>query len=308
MDRLNYNHLYYFWVVAREGGIARACEVLELTQPTISAQLRALERALGEKLFQKSGRGLALTEMGHVVFKYASEIFSLGREMLDTLQSRPTGRPIHFAAGIADIVPKIIAHRILEPALRMVESVQMVCREDKPDRLLAELALHELDMVLSDSPVGASGPLRAFSHLLGECGVSVFGTAELAAKHRKGFPGSLQGVPFLAPGGGAALRRRLDQWFESRAVRPRIVGEFDDNALLNSFGARGEGLFVGPSVIEQDIVKQFQVRCLGPLDGVRERFYAITAERRLKNPAVLAITEAARRKLFGLEESDPAPA
>lgn len=299
MEWLNYHHLLYFWVVAREGSIARACEKLYLTQPTISAQLRALERSLGEKLFTRVGRTLVLTEVGQVVFRYADEIFSLGRELTDTLKGRARGRPVRFLVGVVDVLPKLIAYRLLEPALRLTEPVHIVCREDKPDRLLADLAVHELDLVLADAPIGPTIKVRAFNHLLGECGVTIFGTAQLAGAYRRNFPRSLNGAPLLLPTDNTMLRRSLEQWFAAEDIHPLNAGEFEDSALLKEFGQSGAGLFPAPSVIEPEIQGRYGVQLVGRLEGVRERFYAISVERKLKHPAVVAISEAARQKLFG---------
>ncbi len=297
-DWLNYHHLLYFWTVAREGSVARAAARLSLAQPTVSAQVRALEESLGEPLFTRTGRRLVLTDVGRVVLRYADEIFATGRELLDAVRGRPTGRPIRFAVGVADALPKMIAYRLLEPAWRLEEPVQVVCREDKPERLLALLSLHELDIVLSDAPVGAGVSVRAFSHPLGECGVSLFAAPALAERHRRRFPRSLDGAPFLLPAEGSMLRRSLEQWFEQLGVRPRIVAEFDDSALLKVVGQAGHGLFAAPSVIEREVSRQYRVRLVGRAPTVRERFYALTVERRLRNPAALAISNAARAELF----------
>lgn len=299
MEWLNYHHLFYFWVVAREGTITRASEELYLTQPTISAQIRALEKALGEKLFTRSGRNLVLTEVGRVVFRYADEIFSLGRELTDTLKGQPRGRPVRFVVGIADALPKLIAYQLLKPALALAEPIRVVCREDKPDRLLAELSVHALDLVLADAPIGPTVKIRAFNHLLGECGITIFAAASVAAVYRRGFPRSLNGAPFLLPTDNTMLRRSLEQWFEAEGIRPHEVGEFEDSALLKVFGQAGAGLFAAPSVIEAEVRRQYGVQILGRIESVRERFYAISVERKLKHPAVVAISEAARQKLFG---------
>ena len=298
MEWLNYHHLLYFWTVAREGSIARASATLRLAQPTISAQLRTLEEHLGEKLFDRRGRGLVLTETGRVAFRYADEIFSLGRELLDVVKGRSPGRLLHLRVGISDVVPKLVAHRLLEPAMRLAEAVRIVCHEDHLEALLARLALHELDLVISDAPIGPHVKVRGFSHALGECGVHVFGAPKLAAARRRGFPGSLDGAPMLLPTEGSALRRSLDAWFEQRGIRPLVVGEFEDSALLKTFGSQGAGLFAGPSAIDREICAQYAVKVVGPLEGVTERFYAISAERRLTHPAVRAITETARGELF----------
>ncbi len=299
MEWLNYHHLLYFWAVAREGSIAAATQVLQLTQPTISAQVRALEKSLGEKLFTRVGRNLQLTDVGQVVFRYADDIFSLGRELQDTLKGLPTGAPMQLMVGVADAVPKLIAYRLLAPALRLPEPIRIICREDKHERLLTELATHALDVVLSDAPVGPLVKVRAFSHLLGECGVTVFGPPLLASRYRRGFPRSLTGAPFLLPTDSTPLRRALEQWFKATEIYPVVVGEFDDSALLKAFGQAGVGLFAAPSAIETEIRHQYHVRVVGRVESIQERFYAISVERKLKHPAVVAILEVAREKLFG---------
>lgn len=298
MDWLNYHHLLYFWTVVREGTIARAGEKLHLGQPAISTQLRRLEKSLGVKLFQKSGRNLEPTETGRMVYRYADEIFSLGRELTDTINGRPTGKPVRFVVGIVGVVPKLIAKRLLEPALQLPDPLRLICFEDSLDRLLSELALHNLDIVLSDSPVTGAMKVRAYNHPLGESTVAVFGTKELARKYRKGFPKSLDGAPFLLQGRASALRRLLETWFDSNGLRPLIRGEFDDSALLKVFGQAGEGLFASPSVIQDEICRQHEVEVLGELPSLHEHFYAISAERRLKHPAVVAISESARNQVF----------
>jgi LysR family transcriptional activator of nhaA len=297
MEWLNYHHLRYFWAVAREGGVVRASQRLRVSQPTVSAQIRELEEALGEKLFRRQGRRLVLTETGRVTFRYADEIFSLGRELLDTLHDRPTGRPARLTVGIVNVVPKLVAYRLLSPALRLPEPLQIECVEDRPERLLAELAVYGLDLVLADAPVGAGAKVKAFHHLLGECGVSLFASDRLHAAHRKGFPQSLEHAPMLLPTANAALRRDLDQWLERRGLRPRVVGEFEDSALMKAFGEAGNGIFPAPTAIEREVKAQYGVQVLGRLP-LRERFYAVTVERRLRHPGVVAISEAARRGLF----------
>lgn len=298
MEWLNYHHLRYFWAVAREGSVTRASEKLHISQPTVSAQIRELEQALGEKLFARAGRSLALTEVGRVVFRYADEIFGLGRELLDTVKGRPTGRPARLTVGLANVVPKLIAYRLLEPALRLPEPVLIECVEDRPERLLAELAVHALDLVIADAPVGPGVKVRAYSHLLGETAIGVFGAPALTGG-RRAFPGCLEGAPFLLPGQATTLRRELDHWLDARKLRPRVVGEFDDTALLNVFGQAGRGLFAAPLAIEKEMRRQLGVRRLGVIPEIKERFYAISVERRLKHPAVLAISQAARETLFG---------
>lgn len=298
MDWLNYHHLLYFWMVAREGTILRAAEKLHIGQPAISTQLRSLEESLGQKLFQKSGRTLQLTETGKTVFRYADEIFSLGRELQDALKNRSTGRALRFVVGVADALPKLMVHRLLEPALRLPDEVQVVCIDGEPDRLMAQLALHELDLVVCDGPANPRLGLKAFNHLLGECGVTFFGTEELARRYRKGFPESLKGAPFLMPANNSMLRRSLDQWFDALGIRPVIRGEFSDSALLKAFGQFGDGLFAAPSAVEDDVKRMYHVSVVGRDDSLRERFYAVSVEKRLKHPAVVAISEAAKTTLF----------
>jgi LysR family transcriptional activator of nhaA len=298
LDWINYHHLLYFWTVAREGSVRKASEELLLAQPTISGQIRALEESLGEKLFVKSGRNLALTEFGRMVYRYADEMFSLGRELVDVVKRRPAGRPMRFVVGVADILPKLVVFRILEPALHMAEPVHIICHEDKPEKLLAELSLQELDLVLSDTPVGPHVRVRAFSHALGASGVSIYAAPKLAAKYRKDFPASLNGAPFLLPLESSSLRRSLDHWFSTHDISVQAVAEFQDNALLKVFAQAGTGLFAAPSVIAPELRRLYGVAAVGQLDHVEERFYAISVQRKVKHPAVLAITTAARQELF----------
>ena len=300
MEWLNYHHLLYFWTVAKEGSIARACEKLNLAQPTISGQLKQLEETLGEKLFAKKGRGLAMTEVGQVVYRYAEEIFGLGRELQDVLKGQPLGRPLRLLVGISDLMPKMIASRILQPALSMAQPVQIVCDEDTPERLLAQLADHRLDVVLSDAPIPPMLRVKSFNHLLGSCTLTVLGSPDLANKYRKNFPASLNGAPFLLPMEGASLRRTLEQWFDSVGVHPRLVGEFKDSAMMYTFGQEGAGLFAVPTVIEKEARQHYHVSLVGAIDSVVERTYAISIERKLKHPAVVAILEAARENLFSV--------
>jgi LysR family transcriptional activator of nhaA len=298
MEWVNYHHLLYFWVVAREGGLVAAGKVLRLSHPTLSAQIHSLEDHLGEKLFIKVGRKLALTESGRVVFRYADEIFTLGREMVDTVKGRSTGQPLRLDVGVADVVPKLVVRRLLQPALSLPEPVRLVCHEESYEKLLADLALHTLDIVISDAPVPTGSSVRAFNHLLGETGVSFFGTKELVKRYKRGFPGSLNGAPVLLPLENLTLRRSLNQWFDRNAVKPRVVAEFEDSALLKVFGGDGVGLFPAPTVVEREVASQYGVEVLGRVEEVRERFYAISVERRLRHPAVVAVSEAARQELF----------
>lgn len=298
MERINYQHLFYFWNVAREESITRACEKLHLAQPTISGQLAVLEQQIGEKLFYKQGRKLALTDTGRVVFNYAEEIFSLGRELSNTLKGRPTGRALRLVVGVADALPKMVVYRLLAPAFRLPEPVQILCYEDKTERLLSDMAVQGMDLVLSDAPLTPTSGAKAFNHLLGECGVTVFGAPALAATYSQNFPRCLSGAPFLLPTANTSLRRSLDQWFDAESISPAIQAEIEDSALIKTFGSGGVGLFVAPSNVEAEIQSQYAVQAIGRIDSVHERFYAITMRRKLKHPAVTAILENARDKLF----------
>lgn len=300
MQWLNFHHLLYFWTVAREKTIARACEILHLAQPTISSQIHELERNLGHKLFTRSGRYLELTDIGKIVYRYADEIFSVSREMLDTIKGRSSDAPRKLVVGIVDALPKHIAYSLLEPALKLPENIQLVCREDSLDILLQELASSEIDIVLSDSPVTSAVKIRAFNHLLGESGISILGTKALATALRQGFPQSLNNAPFLMPARHSSVRRDLDHWFATHDIHPFVRAEFDDSALMKVFGQAGEGLFAVPSVLDQKICKQFQVQRVGRIDEIQERYFAISGERKLKHPAVIAISEAARGNLFSI--------
>jgi LysR family transcriptional activator of nhaA len=298
MSWLNYHHLLYFWTVAREGTIARAGAQLHLTQPTISGQLRTLEKAVGTKLFNRVGRNLVLSDAGRIVYRYADEIFSLGRELQDTLQGRPPGRPLRLAVGVADTLPKVMVYQLLQPALHLADPVQLVCEQGKSEYLHTQLALNALDVVLTDAPLSPTTKIRAFNHLLGECGVSIMGASKLAATYRHGFPKSLDRAPFLLPGENTALRRSLEQWFDSLQIKPEVRGEFDDTALLKIFGQYEAGLFAVRSVLERDTRRLYQARLVGRVESIRERCYAISAEKKLKHPAVVAITQGARSTMF----------
>ena len=277
--------------------MTRASEKLHVSQPTISGQIRELEAALGEKLLRRSGRGVVLTDVGRTVYRYADEIVTLDRELLGAVKGGPR-RAGRLAVGLTMVVPKLIAYRMLEPALHLSEPIRLECVEERLDRLLAELAIYALDLVLADAPAPPAVKVRAYSHLLGECSVSILGTPTLAAAHRRDFPRCLDRAPFLLPSDDSALRLSLEEWFRDRGIEPRIVGTFEDSALLDVFGQAGAGLFAMPSAIEAEVKRQYQVRVVGRIPAIRQRFYAITVERKLTNPAVLAISERARG-LFG---------
>lgn len=291
---LNYHHLLYFWTVVREGGVVRAAERLRLSQPTVSSQVRALEKALGERLFIRTGRRLVPTDVGQVVYRYADEIFSLGRELVDTVHGRGEGRPARLVVGVADALSKLIAYRLVAPVLALPGPIRVVCREGSTEKLLAQLALHEVDVVLSDTPVPPTVRVRAYNHLLGECGLTFFAAPAAARRLGRGFPGSLAGQPFLLPGEGSVLRRQLEDWLQQANIRPAVVGEFDDPALMKVFGQNGAGAFAAASAIEPEIRRQYRVVPIGRVESVRQQFYAISAERRLKHPAVSVIVERGR--------------
>lgn len=298
MDWLNYHHLRYFWTVAREGSIARASRLLHVSQPSISAQLRLLERALGERLLQKHGRGLQPTEMGRLVQGYADQIFALGRELVDAVRDRPTGQPLRLQVGVADVVPKQLAQRLLLPARGLGAPVRLLVREDQPERLLAELGLYELDLVISEAPPPGS-KVKVFQHPLGSSPIGVFGSEELAAKAARGFPDSLAGLPFLLPLEHSELRRHVDEWLRGRELRLHVDGEFEDAALLQTFAGDGAGLLFAPTVLAGELRRQHGLQMAGELDGVRARYFAVTVERRVEHPAVVAILRAARDEVFG---------
>lgn len=297
LHRLNYNHLEYFWHVARAGGVARAAEALLVSQPTISLQLKQLEREVGRKLFERAGRRLVLTDAGRVAFAYANEIFQAGQEMMNAIELQPKDRPLRLAVGVLDVIPKSVVYRLLEPALKLPQPVRIVCREDKSDRLLADLAARRFDVVLSDGPIGTAMHVRGFNHLLAESGITFFASPSIAAKLARGFPRSLDGAPMLLPTEGTEMRRALNLWLASKRVHPSVAGEFDDSATMTSFGRTGLGVFPVPRVVEQQVRQGRGLRVVGRTDSVRERYYAITTDAKLEHPGVVAIREAARKRL-----------
>lgn len=300
MEWLNYHHLLYFWTVAKEGGVSRAAKVLHLAQPTLSSQIKKLEKSIGHDLFERAGRKLILTETGHLVYRYAEEIFGLGQELSDVLHNRMDQDKSRFLVGVQGAMPKLVAYQLLRPALECEENdYQLVCFEGKISELLGELAMHRLDVVIADRPLAPDTHLRAFNHLLGKCGVTVYGTSQLAKKYKRGFPQSLSSAPMLLPTQNTSLRRLLEQWFEANEIHPVIAHEFEDSAVLKVFGQSGHGLFVTPTAIEAEVCRQYSVKVVGRIPEVVERFYAISIEKRLKHPAVLKISESARDQLFG---------
>lgn len=299
MDWLNYHHLYYFWMVAREGSIVRASEQLMLAQPTISAQIKSLETTLGEKLFEKSGRNLVLTASGKMVYSYAEEIFSLGRELRLALQGRARTRPLRLTIGVDNALPKLIVHRLLAYTQDHDPPLVVSCREANPDQLLVDLAVHKLDLVLSDNPADPRIKVHAKSLLLGECGTTIFSHPKHMAAAAADFPRSLSDAPWLLPTEGHPMRTAIDQFFENLGCPPHLVSEFDDSALMKTFGANGGGVFPGPQVIEAEICRQFGVEVVGRLDSVRNHYYAITLPRKFRHPAISAVCTAAREWLRG---------
>jgi len=296
--KLNLKHLRYFWAVASHGSMARAAEALFLTPQTISGQMRDLEEQVGAKLFAREGRNLVLTDTGRLVFSYADEMFKLGLELQDLLAGNASGSMLTVKVGVAMVVPKLLAHRVLAPVLEMPERIRLICHEAPLADLLADLSVHKLDVVLADSPINPVLNVRAYNHVIGESGISFLATPEKAEILTAEFPLSLNGAPMLMPGSGSSLRRNLESWFERQQVHPLVVAEFEDRALMKAFGERGSGVFTSPMAVEQDVVDKYGVRIIGRTREITESFYIISAERRIKNPAVSVITEAARTKLF----------
>ncbi|HEX9172113.1 MAG TPA: transcriptional activator NhaR [Telluria sp.] len=298
MASLNYKHLRYFWMVARTGSIAKAAGQLHLTPQSISGQLTEFAQALGVELLRKSGRGLELTDTGRRVLNYAEDIFSTGDELMEVVRDKTRSATVAYRVGCADSVSKLIACRLVEPALHLADPVRLICREGRLDSLVAELSVHRLDLVIADRPMPAHLSVRGHSHLLGESGMTVLATPELAASLAPEFPQCLDGAPMLLPGEDFAIHRRLLHWLEEVAVHPRIVGEFDDSAMMKAFGHSSAGVFFTPTVIAQQVCEQYRVVELGRVDTLVEQVYAITTERRLRHPATLAISKLARDSLF----------
>jgi LysR family transcriptional activator of nhaA len=298
LPRLNYQHLLYFWAVVRSGSVTRASEDLALSPPTISAQLRTLEERFGEKLLAKHGRTLVPTEIGKLVYGYAEQIFALGRDLLEALEQRPSAQPLRLVVGIDDVFPKEIAYRFLKPILTLKRPVRLLCREGTLDRLVADLAIHDIDVVLSDAPVTPSLNVRAYSHSLGTCEAIWMATPALARTLRRAFPKSLDGVPVLLPTDDTAIRRALDQWLDRHGIHPLMIGEFEDYAMLREFARAGHGFAPVPSVLEEEFRERYGLARIGAAAGVEAEFYAISVERKIKHAAVAAITGNARR-IFG---------
>ncbi len=296
---LNFRHLRYFWAVARSGSIARASAQLHVTPQSISGQLAGLEESLGVELFRRAGRGLELTEGGRRILVYADEIFGLELELLGAARGAAARAAAPYRVGIADSVPKSLAWRVVEPALRLETPVRLVCREGRLASLLADLAVHRLDIVVADRPIPADLNVRAYNHRLGASDLTIFAATALVAGLTGAFPAMLDGAAFLMPGEGVAIRRGLEQWFDAAGVRPRIVGEFDDSALMKAFGQGGAGCFAAPTAMADYVCGHYGVQAIGRVESVTEELYAITTERRLQHPATLAVSRAASRDLFG---------
>ena len=299
MRHLNYNHLQYFWAVARANSIAKASKSLHLTPQTISGQLKLLDEAVGQPLFNRVGRRLVLSDMGQLVFEYADEIFSVGAELANVVRGDQIRGPKTLTVGIVSSMPKLIAERIIAPALMAESPVRVRCHESSLEQLLSELAIHKLDIVLSDQSAPDGLGVKAYNHRLGESGMSFFARTNSARRYRAKFPQSLNDAPMLLPSQNSALRRRLDDWFESQELYPRITGEFDDSALLKAFGEAGVGIFAGPTAIEAEICRMYRMAVIGQTAEIKEHYYAISPERRLSHPSIVLITDTARADLFG---------
>ena len=298
---MNFKHLYYFWVTARAGGIMRAGEQLHTTPQTLSGQIKLLEDRLGRQLFRKSGRQLELTEHGRLALGYADQIFSLGQDLETALrQVRGAQRRLDFRVGVADSVSKSVAYRLLEPAFSLAQPVKLLASEGKFDDLLAALALHRLDLVIADEPMPRRVSVKAFNHALGRSAMSFFAAPALLPRLQGAFPACLDAVPMLVPGASSSVRRQLEGWFAQHQVAPVVVGEFDDAALMKAFGREGQGVFMAPSVLEEETCSQFGVAAIGRTAELIEEFYAVSVERRISHPCVQAITDAARGQLFGV--------
>ncbi len=297
---INYKHLRYFWMVAREGSIAKASKLLFLTPQTISGQLTVLEEKLGVSLFEKSGRSLKLTDAGLIVQSYANDIFSLGNELEEVLHNKPQKRLVHLKAGIANSIPKSIAYHLLEPVLHLKDPIKIICREDNLSTLLGELAEHKLDIVISDRPIPESPSINGFNHHLGECGITFFCTDELREQLHGEFPACLNNMPLLLTGDASSTKNKVIQWLKKQNIFPHVVAEFDDGALMKAFGQRGAGIFIAPSITAKEVEIAFNVRAIGETTKVMESFYAISMDRKVKHIGVVTILDSAREQFFSI--------
>jgi len=293
MTPINYNHLYYFYTVAIEGSITKASSNLHLTPQTISGQITTFETQIGVKLFERQGKKLILSEMGHLIYDYAQEIFQLGGELKKVILSKEPARWTTFTVGVAGVIPKVMAYQLLNPVLLMNESIRLICKEGDQESLLAELAVNRLDLVLTDQPLQMGSRVKAYNHHLTESGFTFFATKSLALNCQNDFPHSLNGQPFLLQGKNTAVKQRLSDWFDKNHISPNIVAEFDDSALMKSFGQEGYGIFTAPTLIEKTIVSRYHVGIIGRTDDFKEHYYVISPERKLKHPAILEIVNAA---------------
>ncbi len=296
MTPLNYNHLYYFYIVATEGSITKASTILHLTPQTISGQITSFEAQIGVLLFDRKGKKLLLSEMGHLIYSYAEEIFQLGHELKNVIKTQTPAHWLTFNVGITGVIPKVLASRLLNPVLKMTDSIRLICKEGDQESLLAELAVNKLDLVLTDQPLPMGSHIKAYNHRLTESGFTFFATKKLATICKKDFPQSLSGQPFLIQGKNTAARQRLTSWFDKHNIVPDIVAEFDDSALMKSFGQEGFGIFSAPTLIEETIVSQYNVKIVGRTTELKEHYYVISPERKIKHPAILEIVNAAEAK------------
>jgi LysR family transcriptional activator of nhaA len=299
MEWLNYHHFRYFWVVAREGSLKLAAEKLHVSQPSISAQIKELEEYLGEPLFRRTGRSNVLTDAGQIAFRYAEEIFALGQEMVGSIKQRPGAKALRLYVGVADSFPKLVTNEILKPVMSMPQAVHVICREGKIEDLLGQLASHRLDLVLADEPASSSLRVRTFNHLLGQTGVTFCAVPKLAAVLRKGFPMSLNEAPALLPSENTATRRSLEKWLQNKGIRPQVVAEFEDAALMKVVAADGKGFIPVPTLVRQEALDRYGLEIIGATEDYLDSFYAITAERRIDHPAVALITQRAQKSPKG---------
>lgn len=298
MRWLNYHHLFYFWMVAKQGSVTAAAQDLRLAQPTLSAQLKSLERSLGEKLLTKSGRGLVLTETGKIVQRYCEQIFSLGNEMFELIEGRAGTRPELLRVGISDVLPKTLVYRILEPLFALERPPRLVVEERTAERLLADLAIHILDVVISDCPIPPSVNVRAYNHLLGECGVTFLAAPALQRRWGKQFPRSLDGAPLVFPSTAAAVRQELDRWFLDQQIVPLIVAELEDSALMKIFARQGRGIVPVPTPVADEVAQEYSLKAIGRIDEPLQRFYLISTEKRLRHAGIAQLWENARKGVF----------
>ena len=298
MEWLNFHHLRYFWMVARKGGVRKAAEELHVSQPSISAQLRLLEESLGEKLFKRTGRRLVLSEMGELVLTYADEIFAAGRELMNAVKQRPSGRRLRLNVGMTDSISKMMGFEFLKPALHFPDPTHVVCRMAAIEVLIVQLQAHRLDIVLADEPASSSLKAKTFSHRLGRSGITFCAVPAIAAKLRRNFPQSLNDAPALLPTENMGLRTVLETWFNDQGIRPRLVGEYEDSALMVFCATAGRGFSVVPTVVARAVLKHYGLRVIAKVEECGTEFFAITAERRVKHPAAMAITQHAYTSLF----------